>query len=35
MGIANHHTWIEVVNNTTSKVKVFSEARGDGWDYMM
>ena len=32
MGIANHHTWIEVVNNTTSKVKVFSEARGDGWD---
>jgi len=32
MGLANHHTWIEVVNNTTSKVKVKSEARGNGWD---
>ena len=32
MGLANHHTWLEVVNNTTYKIKVTSSIAGKGWD---
>jgi len=32
MGLANNHTWLEVVNNTIYKIEVTSSIRGEGWD---